>query len=105
AVTWPAVAGAVTLTALTTLWSAWRWRVVARALDVDISLPVAIGAYYRSLFLNMVLRGGVGTAVRADHPGRRGRFGAADSAFAGSARAALRSGRSGLCRRMRGARR
>ncbi|HXS64660.1 MAG TPA: lysylphosphatidylglycerol synthase transmembrane domain-containing protein [Streptosporangiaceae bacterium] len=72
AVTWPAVLGAVTLTALTTLWSAWRWRVVARALDVDISLPVAIGAYYRSLFLNMVLVGGVlGDVHRAVTHGRR----------------------------------
>ena len=58
AVTWPAVAGAVTLTALTTVCSAWRWRVVARALGVGIGLPAAIGAYYRSLFLNSVLIGG-----------------------------------------------
>ena len=34
AVTWPAVVAAVTLTALTTVCSAWRWRVVARALGV-----------------------------------------------------------------------
>ena len=38
AVTWPGVLAAVTLTALTTVCSAWRWRVVARALGVDISL-------------------------------------------------------------------
>ena len=41
AVTWPAVVAAVTLTALTTVCSAWRWRVVARVLGVDISLPGA----------------------------------------------------------------
>ena len=41
AVTWPAVVAAVTLTALTTVCSAWRWRVVARALGVSIDLPAA----------------------------------------------------------------
>jgi uncharacterized membrane protein YbhN (UPF0104 family) len=72
AVTWPAVAAAVTLTALTTVCSAWRWRVVARALSVDISLPAATGAYYRSLFLNSVLVGGViGDVHRAVTHGRR----------------------------------
>ena len=59
AVTWPAVAGAVTLTVLTTVCSAWRWRVAARALGADISLPAATSAYYRSLFLNSVLVGGI----------------------------------------------
>ena len=72
AVTWPAVAGAVTLTAVTTAWSAWRWRVVARALGAGISLPAAISAYYRSLFLNSVLVGGVvGDVHRAVTHGRR----------------------------------
>jgi uncharacterized membrane protein YbhN (UPF0104 family) len=72
AVTWPAVAGAVTLTFLTTVCSAWRWRVVARALGVGIGLPAAIGAYYRSLFLNSVLIGGVlGDVHRAVTHGRR----------------------------------
>jgi uncharacterized membrane protein YbhN (UPF0104 family) len=59
AITWPAVAGAVTLTVLTTACSAWRWRIVARSLGVDIGLAGAVSAYYRSLFLNMVLVGGV----------------------------------------------
>ena len=59
AITWPAVVGAVTLTALTTVCSAWRWRVVARALGVAIDMPAAVSAYYRSLFLNSVLIGGV----------------------------------------------
>jgi uncharacterized membrane protein YbhN (UPF0104 family) len=72
AVTWPAVAGAVTLTALTTVWSAWRWRVVARALGAGIGLPAATSAYYRSLFLNSVLIGGVlGDVHRAVTHGRR----------------------------------
>jgi uncharacterized membrane protein YbhN (UPF0104 family) len=72
AVTWPAVVAAVTLTALTTVCSAWRWRVVARALGVGISLPGAVCAYYRSLFLNSVLVGGVlGDVHRAVTHGRR----------------------------------
>ena len=72
AVTWPAVVAAVGLTALTTLCSAWRWRVVARALGLGIDLPVAMGAYYRSLFLNSVLVGGVvGDVHRAVTHGRR----------------------------------
>jgi uncharacterized membrane protein YbhN (UPF0104 family) len=72
AVTWPAVVAALTLTALTTLCSAWRWRVVARALGIGLALPRAVGAYYRSLFLNSVLIGGViGDVHRAVTHGRR----------------------------------
>jgi GTP cyclohydrolase II len=72
AVTWPAIVAAVMLTALTTVCSAWRWRVVARALGADIDLPVATGAYYRSLFLNSVLPGGIlGDVNRAVTQGRR----------------------------------
>ena len=72
AVTWQAVVAAVVLTVLTTVCSAWRWRVVARALGVDIGLPRAVCAYYRSLFLNSVLVGGVlGDVHRAVTHGRR----------------------------------
>jgi uncharacterized membrane protein YbhN (UPF0104 family) len=72
AVTWQAVAAAVTITVLTTVCSAWRWRVVARALGADIDLPRATGAYYRSLFLNSVLPGGIlGDVHRAVTQGRR----------------------------------
>jgi uncharacterized membrane protein YbhN (UPF0104 family) len=72
AITWPAIASAVTLTALTTVCSAWRWRVVARALGVGIGLPRAVGAYYRSLFLNSVLVGGIlGDVHRGVTHGRR----------------------------------
>jgi uncharacterized membrane protein YbhN (UPF0104 family) len=72
AVTWQAVAAAGTLTALTTVCSAWRWRVVARALGADIGLSRATGAYYRSLFLNSVLPGGIlGDVHRAVTQGRR----------------------------------
>jgi uncharacterized membrane protein YbhN (UPF0104 family) len=72
AVTWQAVVAAVTLTALTTLCSAWRWRVAAQALGIGIGLPAAVRAYYRSLFLNSVLIGGVlGDVHRAVTHGRR----------------------------------
>jgi uncharacterized membrane protein YbhN (UPF0104 family) len=72
AVTWQGVVAAVTLTALTTICSAWRWRVVARALGTDIGLSRATGAYYRSLLLNSVLPGGVlGDVHRAVTQGRR----------------------------------
>jgi uncharacterized membrane protein YbhN (UPF0104 family) len=71
AVTWPAVVAAATLTALTTVCSAWRWRVAARALGLSIGLPGAISAYYRSLFLNSVLIGGIlGDVHRAVRHGR-----------------------------------
>jgi uncharacterized membrane protein YbhN (UPF0104 family) len=72
AVTWQAVAAAVMLTALTTVCSAWRWRVAAQALGIGIGLPAAVRAYYRSLFLNSVLIGGVvGDVHRAVTHGRR----------------------------------
>jgi uncharacterized membrane protein YbhN (UPF0104 family) len=72
AVTWQGVAAAVTLTALTSVCSAWRWQVVARALGTDIGLSRATGAYYRSLFLNSVLPGGIlGDVHRAVTQGRR----------------------------------
>jgi uncharacterized membrane protein YbhN (UPF0104 family) len=44
---------------LTTLCCAWRWTVVARGLGVHLSLPTAVAAYYRSVFLNLTLPGGV----------------------------------------------
>jgi hypothetical protein len=50
---------ALAIGALTTLCSAWRWRVVAAGLGVGLPLPDATAAYYRSQFLNSTLPGGV----------------------------------------------
>ena len=46
---------------LTTVCSAWRWTIVSRGLGVRLSLPAAVAAYYRAVFLNL------------DAPGRRRR--------------------------------
>jgi uncharacterized membrane protein YbhN (UPF0104 family) len=43
----------------TTVCCAWRWRTVARGLGADLSLPTAIAAYYRCVFLNLTLPSGV----------------------------------------------
>ncbi len=54
-----ALAAAMGIAALTTLCSAWRWTIVAEGLGVELSLPAAVAAYYRSQFLNVTLPGGV----------------------------------------------
>ena len=69
--TWWAVLAALALTALATLTSAWRWRVVAARLGVPVAPAPAISAYYRSQFLNATLPGGIlGDAHRAVRHGR-----------------------------------
>jgi glycosyltransferase 2 family protein len=54
-----ALAAASGLAVLTTICCAWRWRIVARGLGVDLPLGTAVAAYYRSLFLNVTLPSGV----------------------------------------------
>jgi uncharacterized membrane protein YbhN (UPF0104 family) len=54
-----ALAAAAGLAVLTTVCCAWRWRIVARGLGVNLPLSTAVAAYYRSLFLNVTLPGGV----------------------------------------------
>jgi glycosyltransferase 2 family protein len=54
-----ALAAAAALAVVTTVCCAWRWKIVAGGLGVDVSLPNAVAAYYRSLFLNVTLPGGV----------------------------------------------
>jgi uncharacterized membrane protein YbhN (UPF0104 family) len=44
---------------VTTVCGAWRWTIVARGLGLRLSLPAAVAAYYRALFLNLALPGGV----------------------------------------------
>ena len=53
------VVAALVLTALTTVASAQRWRLVGRAYGVRMTLRAGVAAYYRSQFLNSVLPGGV----------------------------------------------
>lgn len=42
-----------------TLCGAWRWVVVSRGLGAPLSLPAAVAAYYRAVFLNLVLPAGI----------------------------------------------
>lgn len=67
---WPLLA-AVVITAGTTVCSALRWRLVARGLGVQLTLPAAVAYYYRSQFLNSALPGGVlGDVHRGVRQGR-----------------------------------
>jgi glycosyltransferase 2 family protein len=67
-----ALAAACGLAALTTVCCAWRWRTVARGLGLELPLGTAVAAYYRSLFLNLTLPGGVvGDVHRGIHHGLR----------------------------------
>jgi uncharacterized membrane protein YbhN (UPF0104 family) len=54
-----ALLAAAAIVLVTTLCSAWRWTIVADGLGVRLSLPAAVAAYYRALFLNLTLPGGV----------------------------------------------
>jgi uncharacterized membrane protein YbhN (UPF0104 family) len=54
-----ALAAATGIGVLTTVCCAWRWRTVSRALGVELSLGTAVAAYYRSLFINVTVPGGV----------------------------------------------
>ena len=66
-----ALAAAAGIAVLTTVAYAWRWKIVAGGLGLDLSLPAAVAAYYRSLFLNATLPGGiVGDVHRGASHGR-----------------------------------
>jgi uncharacterized membrane protein YbhN (UPF0104 family) len=54
-----AVVIAALLGVLTTVCCAWRWTVVARGLGCELTMRSAVAAYYRSLFLNVTVPGGV----------------------------------------------
>jgi uncharacterized membrane protein YbhN (UPF0104 family) len=67
-----ALAGAIAV--VTTLCCAWRWWLVARGLGVPLRFGPAVLAYYRSLFLNNALPGGViGDLHRGVRHGREAR--------------------------------
>lgn len=62
---------ALVIGAMTTVLSAWRWSLVARGLGMRVPLRDAVSDYYRSLFINAVLPGGVlGDVHRAVRHGR-----------------------------------
>jgi uncharacterized membrane protein YbhN (UPF0104 family) len=44
---------------LTTVCGAWRWTIVSRGLGIRLSITAAVAAYYRAVFLNLTLPGGV----------------------------------------------
>jgi uncharacterized membrane protein YbhN (UPF0104 family) len=54
-----ALSAAFAIAVVTTVCCAWRWRIVARGLGAELPLGAAVAAYYRSLFLNVALPGGV----------------------------------------------
>jgi uncharacterized membrane protein YbhN (UPF0104 family) len=54
-----ALAAAAAIFLLTTCCAAWRWRIVAGGLGVDVPPGTAVAAYYHCLFLNLTLPGGV----------------------------------------------
>jgi uncharacterized membrane protein YbhN (UPF0104 family) len=54
-----ALVAAAAIFLLTTVCFAWRWKAVAEGLGLRLSLADAVAAYYRALFLNLTLPGGV----------------------------------------------
>jgi uncharacterized membrane protein YbhN (UPF0104 family) len=69
-----ALLAAAAIFLVTTVCFAWRWKTVADGLGVRLSLADAIAAYYRCLFLNLTLPGGVaGDVHRGVRHGRDAR--------------------------------
>ena len=67
----PALLAAFGIGVATTTFSAWRWCLVARGLGLRLSFPGAVADYYKALFLNAALPGGVlGDVDRAVQHGR-----------------------------------
>lgn len=66
-----ALGAAVAVVLVTTICAAWRWTIVARGLGVPLSLPAAVAAYYRAVFLNLTLPSGIaGDVYRGVRHGR-----------------------------------
>ncbi len=55
----PTLLVALGIGAVTTVFSAWRWALVARGLRIRLPLGAAVADYYRALFLNAALPGGI----------------------------------------------
>nr|WP_081241023.1 lysylphosphatidylglycerol synthase transmembrane domain-containing protein [Streptomyces viridosporus] len=55
----PALLAALGIGLVTTVFSAWRWALVARGIGIRLPLGPAVADYYRALFLNAALPGGV----------------------------------------------
>jgi uncharacterized membrane protein YbhN (UPF0104 family) len=53
------VLAALAIGVVTTVLSAWRWQLVARGLGIRLPLGAAVADYYRALFLNAALPGGI----------------------------------------------
>ncbi|OLZ70441.1 hypothetical protein AV521_15035 [Streptomyces sp. IMTB 2501] len=53
------VLAALGIGVVTTVLSAWRWQLVARGLRIRLPLGPAVADYYRALFLNAALPGGI----------------------------------------------
>jgi glycosyltransferase 2 family protein len=54
-----ALVAAAGIGAISTVCCAWRWTLVARRHGFHIRFGAAVAAYYRSVFLNLTLPGGV----------------------------------------------
>jgi uncharacterized membrane protein YbhN (UPF0104 family) len=69
-----ALVAAAAIFLVTTVCFAWRWKTVADGLGVRLPLAGAVAAYYRCLFLNLTLPGGVaGDVHRGVRHGRDAR--------------------------------
>jgi glycosyltransferase 2 family protein len=69
-----ALVAAAAIFLVTTVCFAWRWKTVAEGLGLRLSLAEAIPAYYRALFLNLTLPGGIaGDVHRSVRHGRDAR--------------------------------
>ncbi|WUB60559.1 flippase-like domain-containing protein [Streptomyces sp. NBC_00582] len=55
----PTLLLALGIGAVTTVFSAWRWALVARGLRIRLPFGAAVADYYRALFLNAALPGGI----------------------------------------------
>ncbi|GAA4940964.1 hypothetical protein GCM10023238_03310 [Streptomyces heliomycini] len=94
----PALLAGLGIGLVTTVFSAWRWALVARGIGIRLPLGAAVADYYRALFLNAALPGGVwgrrpsGRAARAE---RRGPGAGGAGGGAGADRRAARAVRRG----------